>query len=39
MKTGSKPEYIFGHSCQVIAVAVKADESFFAPPSRAILFI
>ena len=31
-QNNSKPEYIFGHSCQVIAVVVKAAESFFALP-------
>ena len=28
----SKPEYIFGHSCQAIAVVVRAATSFFALP-------
>jgi hypothetical protein len=31
-QNNSKPEYIFGHSCQAIAVVVKAMESFFALP-------
>ena len=30
-QNNSKPEYIFGHSCQAIAVVVKAASSFFAP--------
>jgi hypothetical protein len=31
-QNNSKPEYIFGHSCQAIAVVVKAASSFFALP-------
>jgi hypothetical protein len=31
-QNNSKPEYIFGHSCQVISVVVKAASSFFALP-------
>ena len=31
-QNNSKPEYIFGHSCQALAVVVKAAESFFALP-------
>ena len=31
-QNNSKPEFIFGHSCQAIAVVVKAAESFFALP-------
>jgi hypothetical protein len=31
-QNNSKPEYIFGHSCQAIAVVVKAAQSFFALP-------
>jgi hypothetical protein len=31
-QNNSKPEYIFGHSCQAIAIAVKAAKSFFALP-------
>jgi hypothetical protein len=31
-ESNSKPEYIFGHSCQAIAVAVKAGVSTFALP-------
>ena len=30
-QNNSKPEFIFGHSCQAIAVVVKAAESYFAP--------
>jgi len=28
----TKPEYIFGHSCQAVSLAVRAGESFFALP-------
>ena len=31
-QNNTKPEYIFGHSCQAIAVVVKAASSFFALP-------
>lgn len=31
-QNNTKPEYIFGHSCQAIAVAVRAASSFFALP-------
>lgn len=31
-QNNSKPEFIFGHSCQAIAVVVRASESFFALP-------
>jgi len=31
-QNNSKPEFIFGHSCQALAVVVKAAESFFALP-------
>ncbi len=31
-QNNSKPEFIFGHSCQAIAVVVKAAESYFALP-------
>jgi len=31
-QNNSKPEYIFGHSCQAIAVVIRAAESFFALP-------
>lgn len=31
-QNNSKPEYIFGHSCQAIAIVVKAASSFFALP-------
>jgi len=31
-QNNSKPEYIFGHSCQAITVVVKAAQSFFALP-------
>lgn len=31
-QNNTKPEYIFGHSCQAIALVVKAASSFFALP-------
>jgi hypothetical protein len=31
-QNNTKPEYIFGHSCQAIAIVVKAASSFFALP-------
>ena len=31
-QNNSKPEFIFGHSCQAIAVVVKAAQSYFALP-------
>lgn len=31
-QNNTKPEFIFGHSCQAIAVVVKAAEGFFALP-------
>ena len=31
-ESNSKPEYIFGHSCQAIAIAIKAGISVFALP-------
>jgi len=31
-QNNSKPEFIFGHSCQAIAIVAKAAESFFALP-------
>jgi hypothetical protein len=31
-QNNSKPEFIFGHSCQAMAVVVKAAESYFALP-------
>lgn len=31
-QNNSKPEFIFGHSCQAVAVVVAAAESFFALP-------
>jgi hypothetical protein len=31
-QNNTKPEYIFGHSCQAIAVVVRAASSFFALP-------
>jgi len=31
-QNNTKPEYIFGHSCQAIAVVVKAASSYFALP-------
>lgn len=31
-QNNTKPEYIFGHSCQAIALVVKAAQSFFALP-------
>jgi len=31
-QNNTKPEFIFGHSCQAIAVVVKAAQSFFALP-------
>jgi len=31
-QNNSKPEFIFGHSCQAVAVVVKAAQSYFALP-------
>ena len=31
-QNNTKPEYIFGHSCQAIAIVVRAASSFFALP-------
>ena len=35
-QNNSKPEFIFGHSCQAIAVVVMAAESYFALPLAAV---
>ena len=32
-ESNTKPEYIFGHSCQVVALAVRAARGCFAPPA------
>jgi hypothetical protein len=31
-ESNTKPEYIFGHSCQVLALAVRAARGYFALP-------
>jgi len=36
-QNNSKPEYIFGHSCQAIAVVVHAAAGFFAVPLAAVI--